>query len=88
MKLKYVGISSAKITKEAEKALFDATLIIISPSNPLVSIRPIIEIPGFKSIIQKNKKRHHRLSKYFCSHGHSFAFPVVFNIFAKCFISN
>ena len=57
MKLKYVGINSAKITKEAEKALFDATLIIIAPSNPLVSIKPIIEIPGFKSIIQKSKKK-------------------------------
>ena len=57
MKLKYAGINSAKITKEAEKALFDATLIIIAPSNPLVSIKPIIEIPGFKSIIQKNKKK-------------------------------
>ena len=57
IKLKYAGINSAKITKEAEKALFDATLIIIAPSNPLLSIRPIIEIPGFKSIIQKNNKR-------------------------------
>ena len=55
--LKYAGINSAKITKEAKKALFDAKLIIIAPSNPLVSIRPIIEIPGFKSIIQKNKKK-------------------------------
>ena len=55
--LKYAGINSAKITKEAKNALFDATLIIIAPSNPLVSIRPIIEIPGFKSIIQKNKKK-------------------------------
>ena len=57
MKLKYSGINSAKITKETQKALFDATLIIIAPSNPLVSIKPIIEIPGFKSIIQKNKKK-------------------------------
>ena len=57
IKLKYAGIKSAKITKEAKKALFEATLIIIAPSNPLVSIKPIIEIPGFKSIIQKNKKK-------------------------------
>ena len=57
IKLKYAGIKSAKITKEAKKALFDATLIIIAPSNPLVSIRPIIEIPEFKSIIRKNKKK-------------------------------
>ena len=30
---------------------------IIAPSNPLVSIKPILEIPGFKSIIQKNNKK-------------------------------
>ena len=57
IKLKYTGIKSAKITKEAKKALFNAELIIIAPSNPLVSINPILEIPGFKSIIRKNNKR-------------------------------
>ena len=54
IKLKYTGIKSAKITKEAKKALFNAELIIIAPSNPLVSIKPILEIPEFKSIIRKN----------------------------------
>ena len=43
--------------EEAKKALFNAELIIIAPSNPLVSIKPILEIPGFKSIIQKNNKK-------------------------------
>ena len=57
IKLKYTGIKSAKITKEAKKALFNAERIIIAPSNPLVSIKPILEIPGFKSIIRKNKKK-------------------------------
>ena len=57
IKLKYTGIKSAKMTKEAKKALFNAELIIIAPSNPLVSINPILEIPGFKSIIRKNNKR-------------------------------
>ena len=42
---------------EAKKALLSADLIIIAPSNPLVSIKPILEIPGFKSIIQKNCKK-------------------------------
>ena len=57
IKLKYSGIKSAKITKEAKIALLNAELIIIAPSNPLVSIKPILEIPGFKSIIQKNNKK-------------------------------
>ncbi len=57
IKLKYAGIKSAKITKEAKKALCNAELVIIAPSNPLVSIKPILEIPGFKSIIRKNNKK-------------------------------
>ncbi len=57
IKLRYTGIKSAKVTKEAKKALFNAELIIIAPSNPLVSIKPILEIPGFKSIIQKSNKK-------------------------------
>ena len=57
IQLKYTGIKSAKITKEAKKALVDATLIIIAPSNPLVSIKPITEIPEFKKIFRKNKKK-------------------------------
>ena len=54
IKLKYTRIKSAKITKEAKNELFNAELINIAPSNPLVSIKPILEIPGFKSIIQKS----------------------------------
>ena len=57
LKLKYTGIKSAKITKEAKKTLLNAELIIIAPSNPLVSIKPIIEIPGFKSIIKKKQEK-------------------------------
>ena len=45
IKLKYTGIKSKKNTKEAKKALLSADLIIIAPSNPLVSIKPILEIP-------------------------------------------
>ena len=57
LELSYAGIKSAKVTKEAERAITDAALIIIAPSNPLVSIKPIIEIPGLKAIMRKNKKK-------------------------------
>ena len=57
LKLRYSGIRSAKVTKEAKKAMADATLIIIAPSNPLVSIKPIIEIPELKAILRRNKNK-------------------------------
>ena len=57
LKLRYAGIRSAKVTKEAKKAMADATLIIIAPSNPLVSIKPIIEIPELKAILRRNKNK-------------------------------
>ena len=57
LKLRYAGIKSAKVTKEAKKAMADATLIIIAPSNPLVSIKPIIEIPELKAILRRNKNK-------------------------------
>ena len=57
LKLRYAGIRSAKVTKEAKKAMADATLIIIAPSNPLVSIKPVIEIPELKAILRRNKNK-------------------------------
>ena len=57
LKLSYAGIKSAKVTREAKKAIAEAILIIIAPSNPLVSIKPIIEIPELKAILRRNKKK-------------------------------
>ena len=50
--LKYDGLELSKITVEAELALSEAELIIIAPSNPLVSILPILKIPGFYAALQ------------------------------------
>ena len=57
LKLSYTGIKNASVTKEAKKAITDATSIIIAPSNPLVSIKPIIEIPQLKEILRRNKNK-------------------------------
>ena len=57
LKLSYTGIKNASVTKEAKKAITDATSIIIAPSNPLVSIKPIVEIPQLKEILRRNKKK-------------------------------
>ena len=52
LELSYDGLELSKITAEAELALNEAELIIIAPSNPLVSILPILKIPGFHAALQ------------------------------------
>jgi LPPG:FO 2-phospho-L-lactate transferase len=45
------GIEEAYATQEALNAISQAELIIIAPSNPIVSIAPIISIPGIKDAL-------------------------------------
>ena len=52
LELHYKGLSQSSITPEAESSIVNAELIVLAPSNPLVSISPIIEIPGFKKVLQ------------------------------------
>ncbi|HEY5267150.1 MAG TPA: 2-phospho-L-lactate transferase [Acidimicrobiales bacterium] len=46
-----VGASAARSTPEVLMALRDATRLIIAPSNPLISIDPILQIPGVRDIL-------------------------------------
>jgi LPPG:FO 2-phospho-L-lactate transferase len=45
------GIESAELSVEVKKALVDAELVVLCPSNPWVSIRPILEISGVKQLL-------------------------------------
>lgn len=47
----FEGIQLADFPEAAVKAVNKADAIIICPSNPWVSISPIIEIPGFKPLV-------------------------------------
>lgn len=42
----FQGVEDAKPTSEAMDALASADVIVVAPSNPLVSIDPILSIPG------------------------------------------
>ena len=53
LELSYDGLETSKITPEAEQALKEAELIVIAPSNPLVSVLPILKIPGFQAALQE-----------------------------------
>jgi LPPG:FO 2-phospho-L-lactate transferase len=44
--IEFEGIDSAQPTREVLSALRDAELVIIGPSNPLISIAPIIKVIG------------------------------------------
>lgn len=49
--LKFSGIEQARPTAAALTAISEADLIVIAPSNPLVSIDPIIHIPGIRAAL-------------------------------------
>jgi len=45
-RIDFEGIDSAKPTPEAEAALAEADVVVIGPSNPLISIAPILRVLG------------------------------------------
>ena len=49
--IKYEGIEKAIPTNEAILAIENADIIIFAPSNPLVSLGPIIQIPGIRETL-------------------------------------
>ncbi|MEM9550937.1 MAG: 2-phospho-L-lactate transferase [Pseudomonadota bacterium] len=52
--LQYDRLDAARPTDEALSALLDTDMIVIAPSNPLVSILPIIRIPGVTDAIRRS----------------------------------
>lgn len=45
------GIRKARPTREVDEALNNADLIVFAPSNPIVSILPILSLPGMRQSI-------------------------------------
>jgi LPPG:FO 2-phospho-L-lactate transferase len=45
------GIESAAATPQAFEAIGDAELIVVAPSNPVISIGPILALPGVREAI-------------------------------------
>ena len=46
------GIEAARPTEEVGEALSGAELIVIGPSNPVISIGPILAVPGMRAAIE------------------------------------
>lgn len=55
-KIEYKGIDNAKATSEVLNALTNADVIIIGPSNPLLSINPILLTKGIKECIKRKRE--------------------------------
>jgi LPPG:FO 2-phospho-L-lactate transferase len=50
--LAFVGAEDARPTEEVTAALRDATSLVIAPSNPLISIDPILQVPGVRAALR------------------------------------
>lgn len=51
LELSFDGVMAARPTETAITAIRDADLLVIAPSNPLVSIAPILEIPHIRQAV-------------------------------------
>jgi LPPG:FO 2-phospho-L-lactate transferase len=57
LELRFAGLDAARPTPEVASALADAEAIVIAPSNPLVSVGPILGVPGIREAIAVARSR-------------------------------
>jgi LPPG:FO 2-phospho-L-lactate transferase len=55
--IRFVGIEDATPTPEVEAALEAAAAIVIAPSNPFVSVRPVLAVIGIEAGLQTARTR-------------------------------
>ena len=55
--IRFAGIEQASVTPEIAAALRDADAIVVCPSNPLVSIGPILAVPGMREAVAAARRR-------------------------------
>ncbi len=55
--VRFLGIEAARPTREVLDALAAAELVAIAPSNPIVSIGPILAVPGFRAALAETRAR-------------------------------
>lgn len=51
MDLSFVGAEQARVPNEVAKAIHHADLIVFCPSNPYLSIDPILSVPGMRRLL-------------------------------------
>ncbi|MBL8096552.1 MAG: 2-phospho-L-lactate transferase [Anaerolineales bacterium] len=50
--IRFAGAETARPSPEVRRALAEADLIVICPSNPFLSIDPILAVPGMRAAVQ------------------------------------
>ena len=57
LEIEFVGAQRARVSAEASEAILSAELIVIAPSNPLISIAPIRAVNGVREAIASARTR-------------------------------
>lgn len=57
LEVDFAGIDGARPTREVAAALAGAEAIVICPSNPFVSIRPVLAVPGMRALLDMARAR-------------------------------
>jgi len=57
LEIEFVGAQRARVSAEATEAILSAELIVIAPSNPLISIAPILAVDGVREAIASARTR-------------------------------
>jgi LPPG:FO 2-phospho-L-lactate transferase len=57
LEVRYVGIDSARPTEQVTAALAAADVVVVGPSNPIVSLGPILAVPGMRQGIAEARAR-------------------------------
>jgi LPPG:FO 2-phospho-L-lactate transferase len=57
LEVEFVGAQRARVSSEVTEAILSAELIVIAPSNPLISIAPILAVDGVREAIASARTR-------------------------------
>lgn len=57
VEVEFVGAQRARVSAEVTEAILGAELIVIAPSNPLISIAPILAVDGVREAIASARTR-------------------------------
>ena len=55
--VRFAGADTATPTPDAVRALQDADALVIAPSNPIVSIGPLLAVPGVRQLVEARRDR-------------------------------
>ncbi len=54
-RVEVLGAASARATPSALSAIDDARRVVLAPSNPIISIDPILQIPGVRDAVRRRR---------------------------------